>query len=115
MLAHTRDLSFDYSEKTIVTQKKLMVQPNAPRFLREGDRMELSVKVVNLTDSEMTGQMSLQLTDPTTGQTADGWFTNRQPNQYFTVGAKQSTVVSFPLDIPYQYNRPLTYKVVTQA
>src|SRR5258708_2188488 len=114
-LAHSRDLSFGYSEKTIITQKQLMVQPNAPRFLREGDRMELSAKIVNLTDSELTGRVELQLTDPTSGQTADGMFTNRQPNQYFTVGAGQSAVVSFPLDIPYQYSRPLSYRIVARA
>jgi len=114
-LASTRDLAFGYSSKQVITQKELMVEPNAPRFLREGDKMELQVKVVNMTDSELTGQMSLQLTDPTTGQTADGIFVNRQPNQYFTVEAHQSFVVSFPLDIPYQYNRPVTYKVVAQA
>jgi len=114
-LAHSRDLSFGYSEKTIITQKQLMVQPNAPRFLREGDRMELSAKIVNLTDSELTGQVELQLTDPTNGKTADGWFTNRQPNQYFTVGAGHSAVVSFPLDIPYQYNRPLSYRIIARA
>jgi len=114
-LAQTKELAFGYSEKTIITQKQLMVQPNVPRFLREGDHMDLAVKVVNLTDSEMTGQMVLQLTDPTTGQTADGWFTNRQPNQYFTVGAGQSAVVSFPLVVPFQYNRPLTYRVIAQA
>jgi hypothetical protein len=114
-LAHTQDLAFGYSEKTIITQKQLMVQPNAPRFLREGDKINLSVKVVNLTDSEMTGQMGLALTDPTTGEPADGWFMNRQPNQYFTVPARGSFVVEFPLDIPYQYNRPLSYRVVAQA
>jgi hypothetical protein len=114
-LAHTRDLAFGYSEKSVVTQKQLMVQPNAPRFLREGDKMNLSVKVVNLTDSEMTGQMGLQLTDPTTGETADGWFVNRQPNQYFTVAARSSEVVDFPVDIPFQYNRPLTYRIVAEA
>ena len=114
-LAHSRDLSFGYSEKTVITQKQLMVQPNAPRFLREGDRMELSAKIVNLTDSELTGQVALQLTDPTTGQTADGLFTNLQPNQYFTVGAKQSAVISFPLNIPYQYSRPLSYQIVAGA
>ncbi len=114
-LASTRDAAFGYSEQSVVTQKELMVQPNAPRFLREGDKIELPVKVINRTDSELTGQMSLQLTDPTTGQTADGWFVNRQPNQYFTVGARQSAVISFPLDIPYQYNRPLTYTVVAEA
>lgn len=115
MLAHTRDLSFGYAEKSVVTQKKLMVQPNAPRFLREGDRIELSAKIVNLTDTELTGQVALQLTDPMSGQTADGWFINQQPNQYFTVGAGQSSVVSFPLSIPYQYNRPLSYRIVARA
>jgi Bacterial Alpha-2-macroglobulin MG10 domain/Alpha-2-macroglobulin family/MG2 domain len=114
-LAGTRDAAFGYSERTVVSQKELMVEPNAPRFLREGDKIELPVKVINMTDSELTGQMSLQLTDPTTGQMADGWFVNRQPNQYFTVEAHQSAVVAFPLDIPYQYNRPLTYKVVAEA
>jgi len=114
-LAHTRDLAFGYSEKTIVTQKQLMVQPNVPRFLREGDKINFSVKVVNLTDSEMTGQMALSLTDPTIGETADGMFVNRQPNQYFTVPARGSAIVEFPLDIPYQYNRPVGYRIVAQA
>ncbi len=114
-LAHTRDLAFGYSEKTIITQKQLMVQPNAPRFLREGDKINLSVKVVNLTDSEMTGQLGLSLTDPTTGEPADGWFLNRQPNQYFTVPARGSSVVEFPVEIPYQYNRPVSYRIVAEA
>jgi hypothetical protein len=59
----------------------------------KGIRSIFAVKVVNLTDSEMTGQMGLALTDPTTGETADGWFVNRQPNQYFTVPARGSAVV----------------------
>ena len=95
-------------QRLVGQPRRLVVQPNVPRFLREGDKINLSVKVVNLTDSEMTGQMGLALTDPTTGETADGWFVNRQPNQYFTVPARGSVVVEFPLDIPYQYNRPLS-------
>ncbi|MDP4257600.1 MAG: alpha-2-macroglobulin family protein [Bacteroidota bacterium] len=114
-LAHTKDLAFGYAERSVITQKSLMVQPNAPRFLREGDRMELMTKIVNLTDSEMTGQAELRLTDPTTGQSADGWFTNRQANQFFTVGARQSITVSWPIEIPFQYNRPLTYRITASA
>jgi hypothetical protein len=115
IFAHTKDLAFGYSEKTIVTQKQLMVQPNLPRFLREGDRMELGVKVVNLSDSEMTGQIELQLTDPSTGLTTDGIFSNRQANQYFTVAAGQSAIVDFPIDIPYQYNKPLSYRIIARS
>jgi uncharacterized protein YfaS (alpha-2-macroglobulin family) len=114
-LAHTKDLAFGYNSTTIVTQKDLMVQPNAPRFLREGDRMDFSGKIVNLTDKEVTGQVQLLLIDPTTNQSVDGWFRNMFPNQYFTVGAKQSVPVSFTVEIPYQYNKPVTYRLVATA
>jgi hypothetical protein len=40
VLANTKDLSFGYSEKQIVTQKELMVQTNMPRFFREGDTLD---------------------------------------------------------------------------
>lgn len=114
-LAHTKDLSFGYNEKTIVTQKDLMVQPNAPRFLREGDRMDFSGKIVNLTDKELTGQVQLEWIDPATSQPVDGWFRNMMPSQYFTVAAKQSVPVSFPIEIPYQYNKPVIYRIVAKA
>lgn len=111
-LAHTKELAFGYSEKSIITQKELMVQPNAPRFMREGDRMDFSGKIVNLSSKELTGQVELQLIDPTTNQSVDGWFRNVFPNQFFTVAAGQSIPVSFSLEIPYQYNKPVTYRIV---
>src|SRR6188472_3060052 len=86
-LAHTKDVASAYSEKKLVTQKPLMVQPNAPRFMREGDRMEFSAKIVNLGDSEMTGTAQLELLDAATNKPVDGWFKNIFPTQYFTVAA----------------------------
>ncbi|MBO9634521.1 MAG: alpha-2-macroglobulin, partial [Chitinophagaceae bacterium] len=114
-LAHTKDLAFGYGSKNMVTQKELMVQPNAPRFLREGDRIDFSTKIVNLSSKELTGQVRLELIDPSTNQSVDGWFNNVMPNQYFTVAAGQSSPATFSLLIPYQYNRPLTYRVVAEA
>jgi hypothetical protein len=114
-LAHTQDLAIGLSTKEVVTQKQLMVQPNAPRFFREGDRMEFSAKIVNLTDSEFTGQAQLQLFDATTNQSVDGWFQNMFPNQYFTVAAGQSEAVKFPIQIPYLFNKALTWRVVARA
>src|SRR6185295_9146716 len=114
-LAHTKDLAFGLSSKEIVTQKQLMVQPNTPRFLREGDRMELSAKIVNLTDKEVTGQAELQLFDAATNQQVDGWFQNMFPNQYFTVAAGQSEAVQFPIQVPYLFNKALTWRIVARA
>lgn len=114
-LAHTKDLAFGYSSSTVITQKPLMVQPNAPRFLREGDKMELSAKVVNLTDKEITGTVQLDLQNAATGESVSGWFRNMYPTQYFTADAGQSTVVKFSIDIPYQYNSAVQYRFVAQA
>ncbi len=114
-LAHTKDLSFGYSSKEIVTQKQLMVQPNAPRFLREGDKMEFSSKIVNLTDKELTGQVELQLFDAATNQPVDGWFRNSFPNQYFTVAAGQSEAVKFPVEVPYLFDKALVWRIVAKA
>ena len=113
--AHTKDLSFGLSEKELITQKELMVQPNLPRFLREGDRLEISAKIVNLSTEEFTGQAQLQLIDATTNQSVDGWFQNIFPNQYFTVAAGKSEAIQFPIEVPYQFNKALTWRIVAKA
>lgn len=114
-LAHTKEGALGYSSKEIVTQKQLMVQPNAPRFLREGDKMEFSAKIVNLTEKELTGQAELQLVDATTNQPIDGWFNNMMPNQFFTVAAGQSEAVKFPIAVPYQFNKALVWRIIAKA
>ncbi len=114
-LAHTKEAAFGSSTKEIVTQKELMVQPNAPRFLREGDKMEFSCKIVNLTEKEMTGTAEFQLFDAATGEAVDGWFHNSIPNQYFTVKAGQSEAVKFPIDIPYQFNKALGWRIIAKS
>jgi uncharacterized protein YfaS (alpha-2-macroglobulin family) len=114
-LAYTKDLAFGYSLNNVVTQKPLMVQPNAPRFLREGDKMELSAKVVNLNEKELTGTVQLELINATTGVSVDGWFRNMNPVQYFTAEAGKSSLVNFIIDVPYQYNSALVYRFVAKA
>jgi len=114
-LAHTKELAFGYSTNNVVTQKQVMVQPNAPRFLREGDKMELSTKVVNLTDKELTGTVQLELTNTATNVPVDGWFHNISPTQYYTAAAGQSTVVKFSIDVPYQYNSAVSYRFIAKG
>lgn len=116
-LAHTKDLQSGYAEKTVITQKPLMVQPNAPRFLREGDQIELSTKVVNMGASEVTGTAQLELFDAASNKPVDGWFKNMFPTQYFTVAAGQSFAVKFPIGIPFSFNSALTYRIkaITKA
>lgn len=114
-LAHTQDLSLGYDEKMIVTDKPLMVQANPPRFFREGDRIDYPVKISNTTDKELTGQVQLLVIDPETGESMDGWFQNFFPNQYFTVPPRESVAVSFSIEIPYRFNKPVLARVVART
>jgi hypothetical protein len=114
-LAHAKNAASAYSEKTTITQKPLMVQPNAPRFMREGDNMEFSAKIVNLSEKEVTGIATLELSDAATNKPVDGWFKNVFPSQYFTVAAGQSQAVKFPMEIPFNFNSAMTYRIVAKA
>ena len=53
--AHDRSVRSGYLEDHAVTAKDLMVQPNPPRFLREGDTVEFTVKVSNQSDKPLRG------------------------------------------------------------
>ncbi|WP_422105774.1 alpha-2-macroglobulin family protein [Winogradskyella sp.] len=72
LLAHTKTLESTVTQLEAVTQKELMVIPNAPRFLREGDQISISTKIANLTDKELSGIARLELTDPITGTSLNG-------------------------------------------
>ena len=115
VLAHTKDLSFGLASKSIITQKELMVQPNAPRFLREGDQLVFPARISNLTDKELSGQAQLQVIDAESGQVVDGLFSNIFPTQYFTVAANQGTLVNFNLTIPGNYSKPVIYRIIAKA
>jgi len=115
VLAHTKDLAVGMAVRQIVTQKELMVQPNTPRFLREGDQLVFPARITNMGDVEVTGQAELQVLDAETGQVVDGLFNNLFPVQYFTAGAKQGTVVNFPLQVPGNFSKPVTYRIIAKT
>lgn len=115
VLAHTRDLASALATRTVVTRKELMVQPNAPRFLIEGDRLVLTVRITNLSDSERVGRARLELYDPANGQSVDGYFHNVFPEQYFTAAAGQGVAVAFTLTVPADYSRPVAYRILAES
>lgn len=108
-LAHTTDLKVGNFEKTLRTQKEVMVVPNTPRFFREGDIIWFSAKVVNTGEHSLTGQVALQLTDALTGQTLD--IIEKYAPQPFSVEKGASAVVRFKLHIPESLSA-ITYRIV---
>jgi len=54
-----------------VTAKDLMVQPNPPRFLRDGDTIEFTVKISNQSDQRQAGAVELSFANAATGDALD--------------------------------------------
>src|SRR6266850_6667326 len=88
--AHDRSVRSGYLEGHAVTAKDLMVQPNPPRFMREGDTLEFTVKVSNQSDTRQIGTVRLTFNDALNTQSADKLLGNKKPELDFDIPAKES-------------------------
>lgn len=98
--AHDSDLRSGFIEDKAVTSKDLMVEPNPPRFVREGDAIELTVKVTNQSAARQTGTVRLTLSDAVTNESRDAELGNSAPDLAFDVPSKESRSYSWKLAIP---------------
>ncbi|WP_338039283.1 alpha-2-macroglobulin family protein [Maribacter litopenaei] len=114
LLAYTKDLKSATKTLSTVTQKDLMVLPNPPRFLREGDTITLSTKITNLSENSLEGMGQLELTDILTGKPIDAALRNIEKQKPFSVGAKGNTQISWTLTIPKGV-QGVQYKIVAKS
>ena len=114
-LAHTTDLKVGQTQKEVITQKELMVSPNAPRFVREGDELIFTAKVNNLTKEDMTGMAQLELFNPISMQPVDLPLGNSERELTFAAKSNQSALLSWKLKIPFGKIQALTHRVVAKA
>jgi TonB-dependent SusC/RagA subfamily outer membrane receptor len=112
--AHTKDLQTGYLEQTIVTQKQLSISANMPRFLREGDTITISARLVNLTMASLKGKVQLQLFNALTMQPVSLLMNAKEEKQSFDLAAATNKAISFRLHIPAGLEA-LTYKLTADA
>jgi hypothetical protein len=98
--AHDRKLRAGFLEGHAVTAKDIMVQPNPPRFLREGDTVEFTVKVSNQSDQRQTGQVRLTFGEVGNEESADKLLRNTNPEQNFDIAAKESRTFFWRINVP---------------
>ena len=65
-LAHDSLMNHGFINADAVASKAIMVQPNMPRFLREGDKATISTRIFNTTNKDVNGKVRLELLDPET-------------------------------------------------
>jgi len=111
-LAHTIDGASGLVESAIETQKELMVMPNLPRFLREGDKIFLTAKVVNLSDKKLRGIARLDLIDPYTNKPIS--ISGLEMIQPISIDKSGNTSVRWEVNVPLK-NRALIVRMSAEA
>ncbi len=88
-LAHDKEMRNGLLVDEAVAQKTVMIQPNMPRFLREGDKATIVAKLSNTSDKKVSGNARMQILDPETNKVV--W----QKTQGYHIDANGSATVSF--------------------
>ena len=65
-LAHDKQMNNGLIDAKAVASKTVMVQPNMPRFVRVGDRAQISTRIFNTSENAVDGTAVMQLVDPET-------------------------------------------------
>ena len=93
-LAHDKNMNNGLLEGETVAQKELMVQPNLPRFIREGDAAQLSATITNTTDKPTKGEARLEIVDPATDKVV------YQQSRKFNLATKDEPAAVVTFNIP---------------
>jgi uncharacterized protein YfaS (alpha-2-macroglobulin family) len=100
VFAHGKHWEHGGLQALAVTRKKLMIQPNAPRFLREGDTIYFTARVTNMSDSICTASANLELTDFASGKAIDSLFGLENSTSELSIPANQSKSISWKIAVP---------------
>ncbi len=99
LLANTQDLKYGLLTKEVISSKPLMVLPNLPRFVRQGDEVSISTQVINNSKEAVSGRVRIELFDPATDQPIICLSKSQRP---FELQPDSVTTVSWMIPIPKQ-------------
>ncbi len=112
LFAHTKQMKYAYTEKTIYTQLPLMVQPDMPRFLYQGDLIHLKTRISNLDSIQLNGNATCIIEDAITGENITQAVLKENKTS-FTVNAQSNTTKGFYMQIPDDFLHPI--KIIIKA
>ena len=112
ILAHTKKAQFMYLEKKLQTQLDLMVQPNVPRLLYQGDQIRLQTRISNLSAEAISGQLTCKIEDAVTGRDITTALIH-DGTKSFRLSMKSSGSEAFRFRVPEGQISPL--KIVISA
>lgn len=99
LLANTQDLKYGLLTKEVISSRPLMVLPNLPRFVRQGDEVSISTQVINNSKEAVSGRVRIELFDPATDQPIICLSKSQRP---FELQPDSIATVSWMIPVPKQ-------------
>jgi hypothetical protein len=99
-LAHTKDLRIKSFVEQVITSRQLMVIPNLPRLLYQGDEIVLRARVSSMAREEISGQGALLLKNAITGEVLNERIRIVVQNDAFSLKDGESTALAWRVVIP---------------
>ncbi len=90
--AHTRELYYGNIQSETVAKKDVMIQPNMPRFVREGDKAAISGRIYNTGAKNLQGKATLKLINAETNAVV------YEKTQQVSLKAGETTSVTFDVE-----------------
>ncbi len=113
-LAHTPSMQSGSLTAFLQSRKTMMIQGNAPRFLREGDTLTFQVRLTNLSDTALNGKVAIRFFDGSTGEPLHILVNESDTLQDFRCAPLGNEAagwqIAVPLDVPL-----IGYRVLAQA
>ena len=113
VFAHDKDLRYGMTSAEVQTQKEVMIIPNPPRYFRQNDKMKLPAMVSNLSDSEQTIVVELNLSEGE--ENVNTLFGINDTKQTITIPAGESKRVAWNVAIPSGFNGLITYAMTAKG
>ena len=96
--AHTKDVDYGLLNAKAIAAKDFMVQPNMPRFVRTGDNITITARIINQVENTVSGKATMRLINPENDEEV---FTQTRD---FSVEALKTTTASFDYEVGDDYD-----------
>lgn len=99
--AFTKDVKTGKTDFNFITRKDLMINLEAPRFLRNGDEIQLQAMVSNTTNEAMPAEVNLTV-NHSCEQELDSCQTLEYDTKHILIGAKGQNLVTWSFKAPQE-------------
>ncbi len=115
ILAHSKDLAMGYVEHSLITQKDLMITPQLPRYLRQGDHIDFTARIDNLSEAGTKATAELSILDALSGEDVSSDFGIAHKSLSVSLPAEGQTTATWSLTIPDDWSTPIRYQVMAHT